>query len=163
MRAKAILELPLDFIDNPEFHRRGAHKRIVEAPMPEPEHTPRRVRPPAGLPRYLASLYEVPLLTREQEYYLFRKFNFLKYKATKLRDSLDVARAKASEMNEIQDLYDAAVKVKNQIVQANLRLVVSIGKRHVNANEDFFTLISDGNMSLIRAVEKFDYGRGKQV
>ena len=110
MRAKSILELPLEFIDNPEFHRRGAFKRVVETPMPEPEHTPRRVRPPAGLPRYLASLYEVPLLTREQEYYLFRKFNFLKFKAAQLRENLDVARAKASEMNEIQDLYDAAVK-----------------------------------------------------
>jgi len=162
MRAKAILELPLDYIDNPEFHRRGAEKRVVESPMPDPEHTPRRVRPPAGVPRYLASLYEVPLLTREQEYYLFRKFNFLKYRAKKLRDKIDIARARATEMDEIQDLYDAAVQVKNQIVQANLRLVVSIGKRHVNVNEDFFTLISDGNMSLIRAVEKFDYARGNK-
>ena len=39
------------------------------------------MRLPAGLPPYLASLYEVPLLTREQEGYLFRKFNYLKYKA----------------------------------------------------------------------------------
>ncbi len=162
MRAKSIMELPLDYIDNPEFHRRGAAKKIVESSMPDPEHTPRRVRPPAGLPRYLASLYEVPLLTREQEYYLFRKFNFLKHRAKKIRDKLDTVRAKASDMDEIERLYEQATQVKNQIVQANLRLVVSIGKRHVNANEDFFTLISDGNMSLIRAVEKFDYGRGNK-
>ena len=162
MRAKAIFELPLDFMDNPEFHRRGAEKRIVEADMPEPEHTPRRVRPPAGLPRYLASLYEVPLLTREQEYYLFRKFNFLKYKAKKLRDSINPAKARASEMDKVQTLYDAAIQVKNRIVQANLRLVVSIAKRHVTPNEDFFQLISDGNMSLIRAAEKFDYARGNK-
>jgi RNA polymerase primary sigma factor/RNA polymerase sigma factor len=162
MRGKAIMELPLDFMDNPEFHRRGAEKRIVNAPMPEPEHTPRRVKAPAGLPRYLASLYEVALLTREQEYHLFRQFNFLKYKAKKLRDKLDISRAKASELDEIQQLYDKAVQVKNRIVQANLRLVVSIAKRHVNANEDFFQLISDGNMSLIRAVEKFDYARGNK-
>jgi len=162
MRAKAIMELPLDFIDNPEFHRRGAFKRIVDSPMPEPEHTPRRVRPPAGLPRYLASLYETALLTREQEYYLFRRFNYLKFKAGRLREKLDPARARASEMDEIQKLYDMAVSVKNQIVQANLRLVVSIGKRHVNSNDDFFQLISDGNMSLIRAAEKFDYGRGNK-
>ena len=162
MRARAIMELPLDFIDNPEFHRRAASKRIVETGMPDPEHTPRRVKAPSGLPRYLASLYETPLLTREQEYYLFRKFNFLKYQAQKLRDQLDPAHAKASEMDQIQRLYDMAVAVKNQIVQANLRLVVSIGKRHVNGNDDFFQLISDGNMSLIRAVEKFDYSRGNK-
>jgi len=107
-------------------------------------------------------LYEVPLLTREQEYHLFRKFNFLKYKATKLREKLDPARARTSEMDQIESLYDEAVKVKNQIVQANLRLVVSIAKRHVSGTEDFFSLVSDGNMSLIRAAEKFDYSRGNK-
>jgi RNA polymerase primary sigma factor/RNA polymerase sigma factor len=65
-------------------------------------------------------------------------------------------------MNEIEKLYDEAVAIKNEIVQANLRLVVSIAKRHVNAGEDFFGLVSDGNMSLIRAVEKFDFSRGNK-
>src|SRR5207249_326509 len=111
---------------------------------------------------YLASLYEVPLLTREQEYHLFRQFNYLKFKATRLRRDLDPSRAKSSLMDEIEGLYEQAVQTKNQIVQANLRLVVSIAKRHVNATEDFFQLVSDGNMSLIRAVEKFDYARGNK-
>ena len=65
-------------------------------------------------------------------------------------------------MDEIENLYGAAVAIKNQIVQANLRLVVSIAKRHVSATQDFFSLVSDGNMSLIRAVEKFDYARGNK-
>ena len=52
--------------------------------------------------------------------------------------------------------------VKNQIISANLRLVVSIAKRHVGPSNDFFHLVSDGNMSLIRAVEKFDYARGNK-
>lgn len=161
MRARAVLELPLDFMDSPEFHRKAADRKIL-AELPEPEHTPRRVKPPSGLPRYLASLYETALLTREQEAHLFRKYNFLKHQAWKLRASLDAERPKASLMDTIQDLYDEAVQVKNHIVQANLRLVVSIAKRHVNANEDFFLLVSDGNMSLIRAVEKFDYTRGNK-
>ena len=86
---------------------------------------------PAGLPPYLARLYEVPLLTREQEEHLFRKFNYLKYKASQLREQLDPARAKSSLMDRIEELYDEAVPTKNQIVRANLRLVVSIAKRHV--------------------------------
>ncbi len=162
VRANMIMELPLDFMDNPEFHRKSAYNKIVVSPMPEPEKPARRTRPPAGLPRYLASLYDVSLLTREQEQYLFRKFNFLKYKAKQLRDGLDPTRARSTDMDEIERLYDEAVKVKNKIVQANLRLVVSIAKRHVNANEDFFQLVSDGNMSLIRAAEKFDYARGNK-
>ncbi len=161
MRARAIMELPLDFMDSPEFHRKAADKKIL-TDIPEPEHTPRRVKPPSGLPRYLASLYETALLTREQEAHLFRKYNFLKFRATRLRESLDPARPKSATMDSIQKLYEEAVQVKNHIVQANLRLVVSIAKRHVNANEDFFLLVSDGNMSLIRAVEKFDYTRGNK-
>ncbi len=162
MRATAILELPLEFIDSPEFHRRGADKRILESEMPQVELRQRKIRPPAGLPRYLASLYEVPLLTREQEYYLFRKMNYLKFRALRLREQLDSTHPRSTEMDEIERMYDESVQAKNDIVQANLRLVVSIAKRHVNGSDDFFQLISDGNMSLIRAAEKFDYSRGNK-
>jgi RNA polymerase primary sigma factor len=160
MRARRILELPLDYMIHDSFDRAGAEKEIL-GPMPTTA-APRKVRGPSGLPPYLAALYEVPLLTREQEYHLFRRFNYLKHKATKLRQKLDPARARTSLMNEIERLYDEAVKIKNEIVQANLRLVVSIAKRHVNGSEDFFGLVSDGNMSLIRAVEKFDFSRGNK-
>ena len=130
--------------------------------MPEAEAPAKKARLPSGLPPYLASLYEVPLLTREQEVYLFRKLNYLKYAAGKLREGLDPAQAKSSVMDEIERLYDQAVATKNQIVRANLRLVVSIAKRHVGPTDNFFELVSDGNMSLIRAVEKFDYARGNK-
>ena len=162
MRATRILELPLDYMSNPYFGREGAEKTIF-GPMPgHDQPAPKKARLPSGLPPYLASLYEVPLLTREQEGYLFRKFNYLKYKATKLRQKLDPIRARSSLMEEIENLYDQAVTVKNQIVRANLRLVVSIAKRHVGPSDNFFELVSDGNMSLIRAVEKFDYARGNK-
>jgi RNA polymerase primary sigma factor len=161
MRAKRILELPLDYIPNPYFGRETAEKAIF-GPMPQLDQPQKKVRLPSGLPPYLASLYEVPLLTREQEGYLFRKFNYLKYKATKLRGELDPLHARSSQMDEIERLYDQAVTVKNQIVRANLRLVVSIAKRHVGPTDNFFELVSDGNMSLIRAAEKFDYARGNK-
>ena len=162
VRANMISELPLDYMDSDEFHRKSADKKIVLAEMPVAEKATRRTKPPAGLPRYLASLYEVALLNREQEQYLFRKYNYLKFKASRLREKLDPAKARAADMDDIQKLYDEAVKIKNRIVQANLRLVVSIAKRHLGATEDFFQLISDGNMSLIRAAEKFDYTRGNK-
>jgi len=161
MRAKRIMELPLDLIPNPTFSRRNADK-VCLADMPEPETPTRKARRPSGLPPYLASLYEIPLLTREQEAHIFRKFNYLKYKASKLREQLDPHAPKSALMEEIEKLYEEAVATKNQIVQANLRLVVSIAKRHVGQNENFFELVSDGNMSLLRAVEKFDFARGNK-
>jgi RNA polymerase primary sigma factor len=163
VRAKRLLETKLEFIDNEEFGRASSEKAIL-APMPTPADgkAPRRPRAPKGLPPYLASLYEVPLLDREQEAHLFRQMNYLKYKAAALREAIDPAKAKASELDRIEDLQEQALAVKNQIIRSNLRLVVSIAKRHVGPSNNFFELVSDGNMSLIRAVEKFDYARGNK-
>jgi RNA polymerase primary sigma factor len=161
MRAERIKELPLDYIDNPRFARKGADNAIL-GPMPETEEATRKPRRPSGLPPYLASLYEIPLLTREQEQHLFRKYNYLKYKANKLRNELDYERPKSSLMDEIEELHEQIVDTKNQIARCNLRLVVSIAKRHVKPDQNFFELVSDGNLSLLRAVEKFDYARGNK-
>ena len=165
MRAARILELPLDYIPSEEFVRLRSERREAEivGPLPVLDWGPlKKPRLPAGLPPYLASLYEVPLLTREQEVHLFRKMNYLKHKAAKLRSQLDLSAPKSSLMDQIEKLYETAVVTKNQIIRANLRLVVSIAKRHVAPAENFFELVSDGNMSLIRAVEKFDYSRGNK-
>ena len=75
---------------------------------------------------------------------------------------LDPSRAKTADLDEIERLQEEALAVKNQIIRANLRLVVSIAKRHVGPSNNFFELVSDGNMSLIRAVEKFDFARGNK-
>jgi len=162
MRKERINELPLDYIYNADFEDAAREPEFL-GPPPEAAVAPRKVRPPSGLPSYLASLYDAALLTREQEYHLFRKMNYLKHKASRIRESLETARGnKTALMDEIDALYEQAVKTKNKIVQANLRLVVSIAKRHMGGSDDFFALVSDGNMSLIRAVEKFDYSRGNK-
>jgi RNA polymerase primary sigma factor/RNA polymerase sigma factor len=162
MRYEQIMELPLDYIYNEDFENASREAEFL-GPEPQPATAPRQVRVPAGLPSYLAALYDVPLLTREQEYHLFRKMNYLKHRANRLRDSLQTTKGSRSAiMDQIDQLYEAAVLVKNRIVQSNLRLVVSIAKRHVASSDDFFALVSDGNMSLIRAAEKFDYSRGNK-
>ena len=164
MRAEWILELPLDFIPSDSFARvrsQKAEARVL-APPPESEVPTKKPRLLSDLPPYLASLYEVPLLTRRQEAHLFRKMNYLKYKAGRLRAKLDPAKPLRARMDRIEQLYDEAVATKNQIIRANLRLVVSIAKRHIGPTKDFFELVSDGNMSLMKAVEKFDYSRGNK-
>ena len=65
-------------------------------------------------------------------------------------------------MDAIEKLVDQAVEVKNFLIRSNLRLVVSIAKRHIKPNTNFFEMVSDGNMSLIRAIEKFDYTKGNK-
>ena len=160
-RAEHVMQLPLDHIPNALFDRRSAEE-VVNQPYPGTDDAAKRVRRPSGLPAYLASLYEVPLLTREQEVWLFRKFNYLKHKASKLRAQLDPEKPSTRLMDQIDAIYEEIVALKNRLVRANLRLVVSIAKRRVGPGDGFFDLVSDGNMSLIRAVEKFDYARGNK-
>ncbi|WP_153558128.1 sigma-70 family RNA polymerase sigma factor [Roseimaritima sediminicola] len=161
VRVARTMELPLDYMYNEDFEDASRREEFL-GEMPAAEKATRKPRVPSGLPPYLAALYDVPLLTREQEYHLFRKMNYLKHLASQLRDGLDRTDDRSATMDEIHRLYERAVAVKNKIVQSNLRLVVSIAKRHMNSTDDFFALVSDGNMSLIRAAEKFDYGRGNK-
>jgi len=161
-RLRRIMQLPLEFIPNEQFLEADAERTIL-AEIPGLDLTIKPPKPPSRLPSYLASMYEVPLLTREQEVHLFRKFNYLKYKASVLRGQLESTRAKQRLLDKIERLYEAAVVVKNQILRANLRLVVSIAKRYVRPGNDLWELISDGNVSLIKAVEKFDFARGNKI
>ena len=162
--AARIVELPLSSIGNEHFARLHSDKkrREILGPLPECDLPTKKSRVPSGMPPYIASLYEVPLLTREQEAHLFRKMNYLKYQARQLRETLDLDQPKVCLMDRIEKLYEESVSIKNQIIRANLRLVVSIAKRYVGPAQDFFELVSDGNMSLMRAAEKFDVSRGNK-
>ncbi len=163
-RAAKIMELPLDFMGNKQFTDLQSGKREAEilAPPPENAAPTKTPRLPGGLPSYLASLYETPLLTREQELHLFRKMNYLNCKASALRAELDVHRPNRKLMDRIEKLHDESSATKNQIIRANLRLVASIAKRYIGPTRDFFELVSDGNMSLLKAAEKFDFARGNR-
>ncbi len=161
VRAERIMEVSLDYIDSEEFHRKNM-EQIILGPPPEVERKHYKPRIPPGLPAYLASLYELPLLTREEEGYYFRKMNYLKFKAGNLREKLNPAQPSARQMKEIEKLVRESVAVKNFLIRSNLRLVVSIAKRHFKPQSNFFEMVSDGNMSLIRAIEKFDYSQGNK-
>src|SRR4030095_13144811 len=116
-----------------------ASNGVVEAPPPGPAGTavPKKpeshltVEPSPDLPRlYLRSIGRVDLLTADQE----------------------VALARRIERGDMS--------AKQQMIEANLRLVVSIAKGYLGRGLSFLDLIQEGSLGLIRAVEKFDYRRG---
>ena len=162
MRARALKARLIEYVANPEFNQPNIANEILNdlaALRPLNGPTPER-HIPADLPPYLQQLFRIALLTPEGERALFRKFNYLKFESDRLRNEMDPNTATARDLDRIEQLLDEARKVKGQITQANLRLVVSIAKRHASPYRDFFEIVSDGNMSLMRAVEKFDYSRG---
>jgi RNA polymerase sigma factor (sigma-70 family) len=171
VRAQRLLEEPLDYIYNAAFDDPILEDGILAA-MPgaeEYEGQRRQMKVPKDAPPELAPLYEMPLLNKEQEQHLFRKMNFLKHKAYVRRQALrlptgrvDAGRARTQDLDEIEHLQRQAQEVKALLINCNMRLVVSIAKRHAAQTDNFFELLSDGNVSLIRAVEKFDYSRGNK-
>jgi RNA polymerase primary sigma factor len=163
-RARRLLDTPLDYIANPTFDNTKAERDIL-APMPDAdkyESNRKGLKIPKDAPAEFIPLYQVPLLSKDQEQHLFRKMNYLKHKASMLRARLNPARARTEELDEIDRLQAEASRVKDQLIRANQRLVVSIAKKHAAQTDNLFELVSDGNMSLIRAVEKFDYSRGNK-
>jgi RNA polymerase primary sigma factor len=171
VRARHLLAQPLDYIPHPDFEK-PEMEAVMLAPMPSAEEYEAKkmsMKAPRDVPPELAACYEYPLLDAKQEAHLFRKMNFLKHQAAKLRDELlhdsddvdvDPSRVKTAMLDDIEQLQEQANSVKEVLINANMRLVVNIAKRHSGQTDNFFELLSDGNMSLIRAVEKFDYGRG---
>jgi len=152
---------PLEWIHNEIFDAPTADAMILEAPEPAAT-TVCALRIPSDLPPYLRSLYLTPLLTREQEQDLFRRYNYLKFKAAKSLKGVNASTISAEQFAAISDLRSRVEDVRQRITRANLRLVVSIAKKHAGRSSNFFEVVSDGNMSLLRAVEKFDYARGNK-
>ena len=159
VRAEMLLEKPIDYMNAPTFEEQDAAATILQ-PAPVQERKTAPVKTPPGLPPYLNSLYAVPLLTKEEEVYYFRKMNFLLFQASQLQKQIDRTQPKTKDMDAIERLIGQANEVKNFLIRSNLRLVVSIAKKHMKPNANFFEMVSDGNISLIRAIEKFDYTRG---
>lgn len=161
MRARNLIDHPIEFMDHESFHRPDADS-VILGPPPAREIADEAHAQPDGLPAYLESLYHLPLLTREEEGYYFRKMNYLKFKAEELRKTLNLQRPKTSVMQEVERLMEESLSIKNFLIRSNLRLVVSIAKKHMRPNTNFFETVSDGNMSLLRAIEKFDFSRGNK-
>jgi RNA polymerase sigma factor (sigma-70 family) len=160
------------FIDDPLYHEDGADD-AVSAIVAQQDvmgggrgADGRRVaedaRVPRDLPPYLGDLYRTPLLSPPRERALFLAFNYHKYRFVAARRKLEPEFARAKDLAELEGHLRRATDVKNQIVQANLRLVVSVARKHLRPNLSLMELVSDGNITLMRAVEGFDVHKGNR-
>ena len=126
---------------------------------------------------YLKEIGKVPLLSADEEIVLAKKMEAGKIASMVLekqintkgtKDQLkkegikqeDIPTIKGKSDEELQELIDSGNEAKNSLAEANLRLVVSIAKRYVGRGMLFLDLIQEGNLGLIKAVEKFDYRKG---
>ncbi|MEV6130431.1 RNA polymerase sigma factor [Streptomyces violaceusniger] len=106
---------------------------------------------------YLKQIGKVPLLNAEQEVELAKRIEAGLFAEDKLANSDKLA---PKLKRELEIIAEDGRRAKNHLLEANLRLVVSLAKRYTGRGMLFLDLIQEGNLGLIRAVEKFDYTKG---
>jgi RNA polymerase primary sigma factor len=107
---------------------------------------------------YLKQIGKVALLNAEQEVELAKRIEAGLFADEKLND--DRTKIKTSQLDDFEWIAEDGRRAKNHLLEANLRLVVSLAKRYTGRGMLFLDLIQEGNLGLIRAVEKFDYTKG---
>ena len=107
---------------------------------------------------YLKQIGKVPLLNAEQEVELAKRIEAGLFAEEKLAESTSALRPETRL--DLEWIADDGRRAKNHLLEANLRLVVSLAKRYTGRGMLFLDLIQEGNLGLIRAVEKFDYTKG---
>lgn len=160
LRVQRLLRTEVAFIPNAKFARLKptsisksselAAEVAASDTLELPQFTP-------GLPAHLARMCATPLLSQDDERELFRWMNFFKYRANALRSRLDKYPGK---LEEAEACLVKAERLRNYLLQANTRLVLSIARKFADARNGFDDLLSQGIASLMHAVEKFDFDRG---
>jgi RNA polymerase primary sigma factor len=107
---------------------------------------------------YLKEMARVPLLSTEEEVALARR---LEAGIAAQEDMLKLGRTgEADQLARLMDTVEDGRQARDHLIRANTRLVVSIAKRYMGRGVHFLDLIQEGNLGLMKAVEKFDYNRG---
>ncbi|WP_399925118.1 RNA polymerase sigma factor [Streptomyces kanamyceticus] len=159
----------------PPQSRAPLHPESETPEVPEPPEAPEALEPEtADLPaprsrtdtggpssdlfrQYLREIGRIPLLTAAEEVELARNVEAGLFAEEKLGNTPDLDSQLALDLDKLVVMGRMA---KRRLIEANLRLVVSVAKRYVGRGLTMLDLVQEGNLGLIRAVEKFDYARG---
>lgn len=162
-----ILMKEQDFIDSEAFYESDAEEKIyAHAPdIQKPDtawYHPVMDDISSTRTRTVKSSQQV-ILTAAEEKVLFHQFNYARYRVRELQRAIWSNPGKTptpEQADEILAWHRLAERIREQIAETNLALVLAMAKRTRMSEVDFADLVSEGNMALLRAVDKFDAGRG---
>lgn len=163
---KGILAEPMDYIDHPDYHLPDAAERIygfTEIARPDvtwyrplmDDFVSTRSRS-ARSPKSQSTI----LLTGAQERILFMKYNFARFSISEIQKRAASRALTLAEAREVLKWHAIAGRYREQLAETNLALVLAMAKRVRLSEVDFADLIGEGNMALMRSVDKFDCNRG---
>ena len=156
-----LLSDEIDFMDHPDFHKSGAEQRIyTKAPLVP--------RPPVSWYRPMMDdigttsprRHDGVVLTAAQERVIFMQFNYARYRMNRIQKTLRGRAPGAEQAKELLRWSRTATAYREQIAETNLALVLAMAKRVRLGEGEYADLIGEGNMALMRSVDKFDCGRG---
>jgi len=161
---RAILDQPMDYVDNDEFHAPRARRRLFDQADPvrradvgwyQPLMHDNGSSSPAS-----STSKESIVLTRDEEATLFLQYNYARFMVASIQKRVGTKKPTSKQSTEVLSWYRTARALRDQIAESNLALVLAMAKRiRINA-QDFSDQISEGNMALLRSVDKFDISRG---
>jgi RNA polymerase sigma factor (sigma-70 family) len=159
---RCIFSESFDFIDHADFHQSAFEAKLFEELPAIEEPDTSWYRPVMDVPTS-ASLRQASslLLSTEQEQTLFMRFNYCRYRVWLIKAEIaDQSNPPLSQADDMIQWYDRAEYYRHKIAKTNLALVLAMAKRTRSIDMDFADLVSEGNMALLRAVDKFDVARG---
>lgn len=161
-KVAALLPEPIDYIDNEQFVQPDAEGAIFA----DDQHVPRAS---TGWYSRLAHDRKVdtslkastlPLLTAAQERAIFTQYNYARYRAEQARQSIHPKRMSVKKCRDMIAWHERALELREKIAEYNLALVLAMAKRLPAGSVDMPEMISEGNMALLRGIDKFDVSKG---
>ncbi|MBL8745775.1 MAG: sigma-70 family RNA polymerase sigma factor [Phycisphaerae bacterium] len=164
---KTLIKGEQDFIDSPTFYTKDPERALFEnAPaVRKPDaswYHPVMDDLNAGRGR-MPKTSEQVILTGAEEKVLFLQFNYARYRMSQIQDEVrrsETGKPTHEQCESLLRWYRKSDELREQIAETNLALVLAMAKRTRMSEVDFADLVSEGNMALLRAVDKFDCERG---
>jgi RNA polymerase sigma factor (sigma-70 family) len=161
---REILGTRVEYVDSEEFHHLRAQRRLFDdaPPVRQPDVTwYRPLMDPVGTATVKPVRHrESVVLTAAEERTIFLQYNYARFRVRRIQDRIKSPSPGVRQRQELLRWYREAQRLRHQIAESNLALVLAMSKRIRLGDMDFGDLISEGNMALLRSVDKFDVGRG---
>ena len=160
-QTRRLMERTIEFIAHDDFDDARFVEKLRAMRPVSLDQLPSITPTEPGL-AFVSGMVQKPLLTPDEERYLFLRMNFLKSRAERRRRILDLGQPDRLLVNQINADLEEALRLRNQIVEGNLRLVVAIASKLTGSLDRMSDLISEGTAPLIRSAELFDIGLGNR-